>query len=420
MKAIKRTLTYVFKETALRLRVKWATNIVTLSTGYHVERESRGKVKWENRRCKPNTFHGDSRIPATTINTALEDLETKINNVFYSYEIEDRAPTVDEFKDDIRNYGSKQKVNYNHAFLEFIREGSVAHQWADNTLKSIKQVNNLVLKFEPNISFDMITPEWLEKFVAYQQKSKLSDKKFKNEEAGYSNAVINKNCRVFKWFLKWAKAKGYISLDLSREFNASLKTITKPVIFLTWEELMRVYSYPFKQGSEMDKVRDFFCFCSFTSLRYSDAYALEQKQIANKRISLYTIKTNTSVVIDLNKYSEAIYNKYKGHDKYLLPRITLARLNVLIKRIGELATINENITFSQFYGSKKVLVSEPKYNLLTTHCARRTFICNALSLGITPNVVMQWTGHSEYSAMKPYIDIVDSTKKQEMDKFNTL
>ena len=52
------------------------------------------------------------------------------------------------------------------------------------------------------------------------------------------------------------------------------------------------------------------------------------------------------------------------------------------------------------------------------------FLCGrgfgALSLGITPNIVMKWTGHSDYKAMKPYIDIVDPIKASSMAKFDGL
>ena len=51
---------------------------------------------------------------------------------------------------------------------------------------------------------------------------------------------------------------------------------------------------------------------------------------------------------------------------------------------------------------------------------RRTFIVNALSRGITPNVVMKWTGHSDDKAMKPYIDIVDFIKASSMAKSDGL
>ena len=50
-----------------------------------------------------------------------------------------------------------------------------------------------------------------------------------------------------------------------------------------------------------------------------------------------------------------------------------------------------------------------------THAGRRTFICYALSEGIPPDVVMKWTGHSDYKSMKPYIDVAMSTKSDAMD-----
>lgn len=71
-------------------------------------------------------------------------------------------------------------------------------------------------------------------------------------------------------------------------------------------------------------------------------------------------------------------------------------------------------------GGKRVDEVLPKYALLSSHAGRRTFICNALSLGIPPQVVMKWTGHSDYKVMKPYIDIADETKISAMERFNLL
>jgi integrase len=55
-----------------------------------------------------------------------------------------------------------------------------------------------------------------------------------------------------------------------------------------------------------------------------------------------------------------------------------------------------------------------------THAGRRTFICNAILLGIPANVIMKWTGHSDYKAMKPYIDVADETKACAMSKFDLI
>ena len=54
---------------------------------------------------------------------------------------------------------------------------------------------------------------------------------------------------------------------------------------------------------------------------------------------------------------------------------------------------------------------------LTAFNSRCTFICFALSSGIPPQVVMKWTGHSDYQAMKPYIAIAEKTKADAMKLF---
>ena len=46
--------------------------------------------------------------------------------------------------------------------------------------------------------------------------------------------------------------------------------------------------------------RDLFCFCAFTSLRYSDAVALKKSDIAGDCIKVVTKKTSDALQIDLN------------------------------------------------------------------------------------------------------------------------
>ena len=65
----------------------------------------------------------------------------------------------------------------------------------------------------------------------------------------------------------------------------------------------------------------------------------------------------------------------------------------------------------------KIKAHFSEYELIGTHAGRRTFICFALSSGIPPQVVMKWTGNSDYQAMKPYIDISEKTKVNAMQLF---
>ena len=121
--------------------------------------------------------------------------------------------------------------------------------------------------------------------------------------------------------------------------------------------------------------------------------------------------------------SKAILEKYKSvhfEDHKALPVISNQKMNDYLKELGELAEINDPVRETYYKGNERIDTVTPKYALLGTHAGRRTFICNALALGIPAQVVMKWTGHSDYKAMKPYIDVADDIKANAMNKFNQL
>ena len=62
-----------------------------------------------------------------------------------------------------------------------------------------------------------------------------------------------------------------------------------------------------------------------------------------------------------------------------------------LKELGELAEINEPVRETYYKGNERIDEVTPKYALLSTHAGRKTFICNALALGIPAPVVMKWT-----------------------------
>jgi integrase len=164
-----------------------------------------------------------------------------------------------------------------------------------------------------------------------------------------------------------------------------------------------------------------FCFTCFTSLRYSDVAKLSRSDVKGTFISIVTQKTTDGLKIELNKYSKAILDKYKDipfQNNKALPVISNVRMNIYLKELGQLAGLNDPQRIVYFKGNQRLEEVYPKYELLTTHCGRRTFIINALYLGIPAEVVMKWTGHSDFKAMKPYVKIVDELKEQQMNKFN--
>lgn len=98
--------------------------------------------------------------------------------------------------------------------------------------------------------------------------------------------------------------------------------------------------------------------------------------------------------------------------------VTNQRMNQWVKEVCFLAGIDTPITTVYYKGAERMEETHPKYELVGTHTGRRTFICNALTMGIPAATVMEWTGHSYYKAMKPYIKIADAEKARAMKLFD--
>lgn len=419
MTPIKRKLLYIFRGDLLRLRISWNHGeIFTMSIGIRVDRmDEKGKPKWDGFRCIRNTTHGPDKMTAANINRILDKLEEKVDAAFLVFESEDSIPTKEEIKAILSvNDGNTKSKSFFEAYDEFLEDGIKNKYWSDGTLKKLKSRKNLLLEFDPNLSFRSLSKTKLNEFINFQTRNSIT----RNKDChGYLNTTIKKNINLLKWFLKWADEKGYNVNPDYRKFSPSIKTPQKSVIFLEWEELMKLYNHDFSSNPHKEAVRDCFCFCCFTSLRYSDLYNLKKSDIGKDCITVTTIKTTDTITIDLNDYSREILKKYKDipGDK-ALPVLSNQKMNVALKTIAKECGIQSPVTQVTFKGSERIETSTPKYRLITTHCGRRTFICNALMLGIPPHVVMKWTGHSDYKAMEPYIAIADKMKKKSMEYFN--
>jgi len=351
----------------------------------------------------------------------------------------DKATIQDEYR---RNFGKGDATKatdtadgggFFGALEMFLSEMGTQNQWTKSTFQKFEALRNHLQQWNTAITFDGLDEAGLTDFVV-----------FLRDEQEMRNTTIGKNVAFLKWFLRWATRKGINKQYAFLTFAPKLKTAPKQVVFLEWGELMKVYNYSVPaNGTEItltdadgntykktvhdaaaiEKARDIFCFCCFTSLRFSDALNLKRSNIDSDNMTITTIKTADTLKIELNKFAKSILAKYADENfpgNKALPTMTNQRMNIYLKDLCELCEINQPVTQTYYTGSQRHDETRPKYALIGTHTGRRTFICNALMLGITPQIVMKWTGHSDYKSMKPYIDVTDAAKAKAMDLFNNL
>lgn len=398
----------------LRLRLRWDKNVLTFNLGYNVDIS-----KWstDTQRCKNNTTHGDKKIMASVINKEINRYEEAAEEIWNDFAVKGVVPEKDIFKsvflEKVRGVAvdTTKNTDFWCIYEDFTREIGTQNSWTNATYQKFNTLKSHLTRFKENLTFSDFDEKGLVNFVVYLR-----------DEVEMRNTTIAKQLSFLKWFLRWATAKQYNTCRDFELFAPKLKTTENKVIFLEWEELMKIYNFEFPPTKAyLDRVRDVFCFCCFTSLRYSDVANLKWHNVADDYITITTVKTADTLTIELNDYSKAIIDKHRCKNYpngMVLPVISNQKMNEYIKEMGYVCGIDTPVNITYYKGNQRIDEVHPKYELLGTHSGRRTFICNALMLGITPEVVMKWTGHSDYKSMKPYIDIADSAKREAMKLFN--
>ena len=408
----------IVENVPIRMRVNFASKRIEFTTGYRIDAE-----KWDTDKQRVrNGCTNKLKQSASEINDSLLGYYTEVQEIFKKFEVEEIMPTPEQIKEafnalhkpieEVKPRKSTPNAFYK-VFDEFVRDCGRQNDWTDSTYEKFAAVKNHLMNFRDGLTFDFFDEKGLNDYVTY-----LRDVK------EMRNSTIGKQLSFLKWFLRWAFKKGVHQNNAYDSYKPKLKSTQKKIIFLTWEELNKLREFEIPAAKQaLDRVRDVFLFQCFTGLRYSDVFNLRRSDIKGDYIEVTTVKTSDSLIIELNKHSKAILDKYKDvsfEDDKVLPVITNQKMNDYLKELAELAGIDEPVRQTYYRGNERIDEVTPKYALLGTHAGRRTFICNALALGIPPQVVMKWTGHSDYKAMKPYIDIADDIKANAMSKFNQL
>lgn len=431
----------------IRIRATFNGERIDLATGCKIN----DKSAWdEQTQLVVSGYHGPNGDTDLTINTVLRSERDQLELSFQFFEVNDIMPNaaqvVEKYQQKRQGVTPQQlrveeKKNVKvssptlfQVFDMFVQDSGEKNAWSDTTFQKMASLKEDLLAFNTKLKFEGIVDSELTRFVMYLRDTKQlhTPRKKKGERADYDqedliglqNSTIEKKLAYLRWFLNWATINGYNTNMAYKSYRPTLKKTQKKVIYLNEDELKRLDGLVIPaEKSYLEYVRDVFLFCCFSGLRHSDAYNLRRSDIKSDHIEVTTQKTSDSLNIELNNVTRRILEKYKEcqfPDDKALPVILNQPMNRDLKELCCLAGINEPIRITSFKGNVRKDEVLPKWQLIGTHTGRKTFIVMALSHGTAPNTVMKWTGHSDYKSMKPYIDIVDSVKASEMNKFNSI
>lgn len=386
---------------AIRMRVSWNSQRVT-----HYLDTPATDSEWDSRSGMPHRSH----------RRAMKEIQEKtaaIDRLFDTAHLDRRIPTASEIKAAL-DINQSECVESSNLLVDvmasFEKDATISGNWSDNTRRNFHTFENTVQQWRPKQTIEM-SREDAASFMEYCY------------GCGLINATVQKFMKQLRWVLRTAAESGICAPSDALNFHPRYRTESEnEVVYLSKDELQSIIDLDLSGCPHLDRVRDVFLFCCFSGLRYSDVAKLQRSDIHSNHFRVVTKKTSDALTIELNRTTAAILEKYNsGNPESLaLPVISNQRYNEYLKELGRIAGIDQPVRRVWWVRSERHEETVPKWQVLTSHCGRKTFVVSALTLGIASEVVMKWTGHKDHETMKPYIAIADELKKQQMTKFDNL
>ncbi len=400
-------------------------------------------IKWAN----PNTYEisvqavkESAKINYQRINSKIEYFENKTKEILNRLTENGNVPSHDKLRYELDKIFNPTKGNSETTpkdLFPFIDHLIKTSPHKNSTLKSYLVVKKNLQDYQTAkktvLNFNNIDIDFYNSFVEYLTKPRTTTQNGKRVKvAGLSKNTVGTRIKILKTFVSEANERGIIvSPDYKKKSFKVLKE-ESVTIYLNESELMKMYDIETSPESlnilrkefntdtlplYLAKVRDLFLVGCYTGLRFSDLSQLKKENItAENTISIKTQKTNIKIEVPIHPITRQIFEKYG----YQLPRaITNQKFNEYIKDVAKIAGINELVTKESTKGGFKVSETTEKYNLVTSHTARRSFATNAFLSDVPSISIMKITGHKTESAFMNYIKMSakDNAIKMQSHRF---
>jgi integrase len=182
------------------------------------------------------------------------------------------------------------------------------------------------------------------------------------------------------------------------------KKVPQQGIYLTEEEMKRIENY---YDALMKKKRHqpekdcltLFLIESYTGARFSDCENFTINNLKEGRLTYTSIKTSILTEVPEHRRLQELINR--------MPSVHYANstVNRVLKRVAKKVGIVEPVTIF----TKGKLQTRPKYEFVSTHVGRKSFVTNLANRGVDIYTISAYAGHS--SAMQTDHYIVRDTIK---------
>ncbi len=279
-----------------------------------------------------------------------------------------------------------------------------------NTARALKPLGKLLMEFEQARGIKLTLASFDFSLMTAFNDFMLSK--------GHRNATTNVRIGLLKTLLNhWVKT-GASKHVAFREYRRPKKHKNAPtnqqIVALNAAELDEMLALEL-DSNDLRYARALFSLCVATGLRYSDAVCVSPANVQNDNLVITTQKTKETLSIRLNWLSRKVLAEYPEG----MRRLDLGQYNARLVKLGEMCpSLHKPFKRITFSGVTTVTDDRKtqKYQHLSSHAGRKTFVCLCLMKGIPEFKIRHWTGHKDLTSFSRYVDS-EIGETEMMDRF---
>ena len=294
-------------------------------------------------------------------------------------------------------------------FIDFSRHHNspmTGRRLKDSTLmtyiETARHIRVVGMIDEPLLAIDL---EWYYEFIARSEDGGKDQKPL-------SMNYIGKHVKNIKRVLGWAEEEGQTVHPAYRGKSFKVHQEQATDVYLTEDELARMRALdltPHPKGIALS--RDLFMIGCYTGLRVSDYSSLQADQFhmrnGKRYLEVQAKKTDKKVVVPVHPVVDEILRHYATG---VPPSQVDQTINRHLKLLGEIAEIDDLIEVRRTEGGQTMTRRVPKYQLIKTHTARRSFCTNAYKAGMDCLDIMALSGHTTEKSFLRYIKVTQEER----------
>ena len=301
-----------------------------------------------------------------------------------------------------RNIESEDIVNQNNFFV-------FAHEFVEEKRGSIEYVTLLIYKQSLKKLESFSNSKTSIDFTSFTRPVLNDFKRFLEVEQEFKLNTISKHFKSLKTIVLEGKRRGLIGdVDL-RLFSIPTEEPTK--IYLSENELRKMKDLDLSNDMTMQLARDIFLVGCYTGQRISDYNRLSGIDIVEKDgfrfFEILQKKSGVKVISPITKELKEIMHRYNNQPP---PKLSDQKINKYLKLIGRRLDMNEDVLCHDTKGGVKRTYIRPKWEMLESHTARRSFCTNYYLKRMSIQDIMHISGHKTEKEFLKYIRITSDER----------